>query len=84
VIVRVLLWSLGDAKASLHEVRDRLDQLEPLESPSVWLANDATERFGALLYVDDDDDPELPEPVSAVGALIGRDPDVWVLFARLP
>jgi len=47
VIVRIVLWSLADAKASYEELEQKL---APLPAPSVWLWNEANERFGALVH----------------------------------
>ncbi len=66
MIVRVLLWNLGDSKTTLEELRS---QLPPLEPPSVWISNEAAERFGLIVYGE-----ELPE-IHGVRELIGRDPD---------
>lgn len=82
MIVRVVLWSLGDAKASLDEVRDRVDELEPLTPPSIWLVNEAAERFGAILYLDEEV-ADLPEPLAGVRGLVGKDPEVWEEFDAL-
>ena len=68
MIARILLWNLGDAQASIDELRTQLPELEP---PSAWLWNDAGERFG-LVFVGD----ELPAWLARVRDLIGRDPEV--------
>jgi hypothetical protein len=68
VIARVLLWSLVDSRTTIDELRGQLPELEP---PSVWIWNDAAERFGLLAYGD-----ELPDWLPAVRNLIGADPEV--------
>jgi hypothetical protein len=73
VIVRIVLWSLADAHAGYEELRE---QLPPLDEPSAWLWNDATERFGALLVAEDD----LPDGLAAARALIGKEPEVYEEF----
>jgi hypothetical protein len=71
VIVRILLWNLGDSMSSLDELRARLPEVEP---PSAWISNEAGERFGLIAYGD-----ELPD-LAAVRELIGRDPDAAEVF----
>jgi hypothetical protein len=66
MIVRVLLWNLGESKTTLDELRAQLPALEP---PSVWLSNEGAERFGLVLYGE-----QVPE-IDGVRELIGRDPD---------
>jgi hypothetical protein len=68
VIVRLLIWSLFDSKTTIGELRDSLAELEP---PSAWIWNEASERFGVVVFGD-----ELPEGLAQAQALIGRDPDV--------
>jgi hypothetical protein len=77
----VLLWGLGDAKAGVDEVRDRLEQLEPLRPPSTWLWNEGADRFGLLLFADEDD--VLPSQLSEVCRLVGKEPDVYEEFDAL-
>lgn len=77
MIVRVLLWRLGNDQAQLNEVRSLIDELEPLSTPSTWLVNDASESFGAILHADPDEDDGLPEQIAAVRSVIGREPDLY-------
>jgi hypothetical protein len=72
VIVRVLIWSLFDSKTTIDELRDALPGLE---EPSIWIWNEATERFGLVAYGD-----ELPEDMRRARELIGADPDVYEEF----
>jgi hypothetical protein len=72
VIARVLLWSLFDSKTTIDELRTHLP---PLDAPSAWLWNEASERFGLLAFGD-----ELPEGVQRVRELIGREPEVGEEF----
>jgi hypothetical protein len=81
MIVRLLFWRLGEADASFEQVRDLLDQLEPLESPSTWLWNDSHERFGALLVVEEDE--ITPPQLDQVRFLVGREPDLYEEFDAL-
>ncbi len=72
MICRILLWNLGDSKTTLDELRVHLPELE---SPDVWLWNDAGERFGAVLY-----GPDLPDWFDAIRDLIGFEPAVGEEF----
>jgi hypothetical protein len=66
VIARILLWSLSDSKTTLDELRT---QLPDLDDDDVWIANEAQERFGLIVF------GELPD-LSRVVELIGGEPDV--------
>jgi hypothetical protein len=68
LIVRILIWSLFDSKTTIEELRDSLTGLEP---PSAWIWNEASERFGVVVFGD-----ELPEEVAGARELIGTDPQV--------
>ena len=81
MIVRILLWRLDEATASLDDLRDGLDELEPLTAPSAVLVNEAAERIGALVFTEDDEG--LPAQVEELRALVGRDPDVYEEFDTL-
>jgi hypothetical protein len=81
MIVRILLWRLDEATASLDDLRDGLDELEPLTAPSTVLVNEAAERIGALVFTEDDEG--LPAQVEELRALVGRDPDVYEEFDTL-
>ena len=77
MIVRLLFWRLGESDTSLEDVRTLVDQLESLETPSAWLWNDSTERFGALLVTEDE---LVPTQLDHVRGLIGREPDLYEEF----
>jgi hypothetical protein len=81
VIVRILLWRLDEAGPSLDALRERLDQLEPLEAPSVLLVNEAAERVGAVVHAEEDEPP--PPQLDHLRALIGREPDLYEEFDLL-
>ena len=72
MIVRVLIWSLFDSKTTIDELRDALPEIE---DPSVWIWNEAGERFGLFAYGDE----LLPEAAGA-RELIGREPDIYEEF----
>ena len=65
MIVRILLWRLDEAGPSFEALRERLDQLEPLEAPSVLLVNEAAERVGAVLHAEEDEQPPPSSTTSA-------------------
>jgi hypothetical protein len=75
VLVRILIWRLYDSKTTIDELRGAVEELEP---PSVWVWNQASERFGIVAYGD-----ELPDEVAGARHLIGRDPDVAEEFDEL-
>jgi hypothetical protein len=72
VIVRILIWDVFESKTTLDELRE---SVPALELPSVWVWNEASERFGILAFGE-----ELPEAVGWVQDLIGGDPDVYEEF----
>ena len=81
MIVRFVLWRVDETTPPIDELRDRLDELEPLSAPSAFLVNDAAERIGALLVTDDDEPP--PPQLDELRALVGRDPDLYEEFDAL-
>jgi hypothetical protein len=72
VLVRVLLWNVFESRTSVDELRESLPELA---DPSRWIWNDATERFGALVFGDD-----LPEAIGWAQDLVGDEPDVYEEF----
>jgi hypothetical protein len=68
MVVRILIWSLFDSKTTIDELRDSLAELE---EPSAWMWNEASERFGVVVFGE-----ELPEEVAHARELLGREPDV--------
>jgi hypothetical protein len=74
VIVRILLWRLGERTPSFEE-------LEPLASPGAFLLNDAAERVGALVVAEEDE--PAPAQLDELRALIGREPDLYEEFDTL-
>jgi hypothetical protein len=72
MIVRLLLWSLADSQTTLDELRAKLPELEP---PSVWISNEATERFGLVAY------GEIPaDTLELAAVLIGKQPEAGEEF----
>ena len=76
MIVRVLLWSLFDSKTTIGELRDRLPSLE---APTSWIWNEATERFGLIVFGD-----ALPADLETIRDLIGHEAEVYEEFDVLP
>lgn len=76
MIVRIVLWSLADAKASYEELEQKL---APLPAPSVWLWNEVNERFGALVH----DVDEAVDALAEARALIGKEPELYEEFDAL-
>ena len=72
MIVRLLIWSLGDSQTTLDELRARLPELEP---PSTWISNEATERFGLVAFGDVDE-----EILELAAVLIGKQPEAGEEF----
>ena len=81
MIVRIVLWRLDETTPSLEDLRDALDELEPLPPPGALLLNEAAERIGALV-VSEDDDP-LPPQLEQLRLLVGREPDLYEEFDPL-
>ena len=78
MIVRIVLWRLDEASPSFENLRERLEQVEPLPAPSALLVNEAAERLGVLL-VTEVDEPPLAQ-LDELRTLIGRDPDLYEEF----
>ena len=72
MIVRLLIWNVGESKSTIDELRESLPELD---APSRWIWNEASERFGVLAFGDD-----LPEAVGWAQDLVGAEPDVYEEF----
>ncbi len=72
MIVRILIWSLYDSKTTIDELRESLPELVP---PNTWMWNEASDRFGLVLFGED-----LPEPVGWARDLVGDEPEVYEDF----
>jgi hypothetical protein len=72
MVVRVLIWNLYDSQTTIDELKESLPELE---SPSGWIWNEATERFGAVLHGE-----EPPEAIGWATDLIGSGADVYEEF----
>jgi hypothetical protein len=78
VIVRIVLWRLDERTPSFEDLRDRLEELEPLTAPSAFLVSEAAERLGALVIAEEDE--PAPAQLDDLRALVGRDPDLYEEF----
>jgi hypothetical protein len=67
VIARILIWNLFDSKTTLEELREHLPSLP---EGDVWIANEASDRFGVISFGD-----ALPD-LGKVPELIGNEPAV--------
>jgi hypothetical protein len=75
VLARLIIWDVFESRSSVDELRDSLPELEP---PSRWIWNEASERFGALVFGED-----LPEAIGWAQDLVGQEPDVYEEFDTL-
>jgi hypothetical protein len=71
-IVRLLIWNVVESQTTIDELRESLPELVP---PSQWIWNEASERFGVIVYGDD-----LPESIGWAQDLVGDEPDVYEEF----
>lgn len=78
MIVRVVLWRLDERSPPLETLREALDDLEPLDPPSMLLVNEAAERIGAVVASDEDE--PAPRQLDELRALVGREPDLYEEF----
>jgi hypothetical protein len=72
LIVRLLIWNVFESKTSIDELRESLPELE---HPSRWIWNEASDRFGVIVYGE-----ELPESIGWAQDLISNEPDVYEEF----
>jgi len=71
-VVRLLIWNVVESQTTIDELRESLPELVP---PSDWIWNEASERFGVIVYGDD-----LPESIGWAQDLVGDEPDVYEEF----
>jgi len=69
MLVRLLLWNVFESRTSIDELREALPELA---EPDRWIWNDATERFGVIVFGED-----LPESIGWAQDLVGAEPDVY-------
>jgi hypothetical protein len=75
MLVRLLIWNVAESETTIDELRGSLPELVP---PSAWLWNEATERFGVMVFGED-----LPEAIGWAQDLVGAGPDVYEDFDSL-
>jgi len=71
-VVRLFIWNVAESQTTIDELRDSVPDLDP---PSTWIWNEASERFGVIVYGD-----ELPESIGWAQDLVGSEPDVYEEF----
>ena len=74
-VVRLFIWNAAESQTAIDELRDFVPELDP---PSAWIWNEASERFGVIVYGD-----ELPEAIGWAQDLVGSEPDVFEEFDAL-
>jgi hypothetical protein len=86
VVVRFVLWSLADTATSIGELRDYLrdESVDAFEEVpgllfKAWIADEATDRWGAVYVFESGEAAEQPLP-SRARELIGKDPEIAELF----
>ena len=75
MILRLFIWNIAESRTTIDELRDSLPELE---SPSLWIWNEAAERFGVIVGGED-----MPEAVGWAQDLVGAEPDVYEEFDTL-
>jgi hypothetical protein len=82
VVLRLALWSLAEAPATLEELRNLLGD-EPATAPGLlfgaWVSDEASDRFGFVQLWETRDGAEAPLP-PGLRELIGGDPPIAELF----
>jgi len=86
VIVRFVLWNLAASKTNVAELRrylrdEAVDSFEQLPGLlfKAWIADETTERWGAVYVWESHEAADQPLP-SRARELIGTDPDVAEIF----
>jgi hypothetical protein len=87
VIVRFVLWSLGDSDATIEELRDYLrdESVDAFQSEvegllfKAWISDEGGERWGAIYVWESREAAEQPLP-SRARELIGKDPEIVEVF----
>ena len=82
MIVRIVLWNLGDSDTTIEELRrylrdESVDQFEDVDGLrfKAWISDEAGERWGAFYLFESREaaDQELP---GRARELIGKPPDI--------
>lgn len=72
MLLRILIWNVLESRTTIDELREGLPELVP---PSHWILNEATDRFGLVVFGE-----ELPEAAGWAQDLVGDEPDVYEEF----
>ena len=86
MLVRLVLWNLGDSRTTVGELRrylrdESVDQFEgvPGLRLKAWVSDEAGERWGAIYFWESAEATEQELP-SRARELIGKDPDIGEEF----
>jgi Putative mono-oxygenase ydhR len=86
VIVRLVLWNLADSLTTVEELREyvRDESVDAFEDVpgllfKAWIADAATDRWGAVYVWESRDAADRPLPSNA-RELIGKDPEIVEIF----
>jgi len=86
MVLRLVLWSLGDADAGLDELRAHLRETAVDENGrlpgllfAAWISDEASERFGFVQLWSSREAADQPLP-RETRELLGKDPEVVELF----
>ena len=86
MVVRLALWSLADADATVAELREyiRTEAVDAFAGVpgllfKAWVSDEIGERWGALYVFESKEAAEQPLP-SRARELIGKDPELVELF----
>jgi hypothetical protein len=81
VILRFVLWNLADSKTTVQELRRYLqdEAVDAFADVKAWIADETTERWGAVYLWESREASEQPLPGRA-RELIGKDPDIGETF----
>ena len=85
MIVRLALWSLADSAVGVSELRRELSEHADAYAPTpgllfrAWIADEVTERFGAVDVLESRQAADEGLPARARD-LIGKDPEIAELF----
>jgi Putative mono-oxygenase ydhR len=86
VILRLVIWNLADSQTTIEELRrylrdESVDQFEQVPGLrfKAWIADEATERWGAVYLWESEEAASQVVP-SRARELIGKDPDIGEEF----
>jgi hypothetical protein len=87
MIVRLVLWSLGDSDATVEQLRAYLrdESVDAFQSEvqgllfKAWISDEISERWGAIYVWESREAADQPLP-SRARELIGKDPEIVEVF----